>query len=371
MTGRRVLWGLVGVAVIAVGAALAGRAALWRPEVQAWLFRRGFERGLALNAARDALVQAPELRVVLCGTASPLPNRTRAGPCAAVIAAGHIWVVDVGGGGFRNLMLWHLPVERLAAVLLTHFHSDHIEDLGEANMQSWVAGRPGPLPVYGGPGVADLVQGFTLAYAHDVDYRVEHHGKIALPPDRAAMVAHEVGSAPSVSLKEGETVPVLDMDGMKISAIGVNHFPVVPAYGYKFEYGGRTVVISGDTKESAPLALAAKGADVLVHEAQQGDLVHEAHDIALEHGMTRTAGLLNDIQTYHTMADQAGRVANEAGVKLLIMTHLTPPLPDFFAGPAFMSLAAKQRPSATMLGYDGLMVSLPRGSDSVDVGSLR
>src|SRR6202034_2583062 len=87
MAGRRVLWGLVGVAVIAVGAALAGRAALWRPDVQAWLFRRGFERGLALNAARDALVQAPELRVVLCGTASPLPNRTRAGPCAAVIAA--------------------------------------------------------------------------------------------------------------------------------------------------------------------------------------------------------------------------------------------------------------------------------------------
>jgi ribonuclease Z len=87
--------------------------------------------------------------------------------------------------------------------------------------------------------------------------------------------------------------------------------------------------------------------------------------------MTRTAGLLNDIQTYHTMADQAGRVANEAGVKLLVMTHLTPPLPDFFAGPAFMSLVAKQRSAATMLGYDGLMVSLPSGSDSVDVSSLR
>ncbi len=371
MITKRVVWALTGVVVFAGGVLLAGRAALWRPDVQAWLFRRGFERALVLNASRDAMVRAPELRVVLCGTASPLPNAPRAGPCEAVIAGGHIWVVDVGGGGFRNLMLWHLPVERLAAVLLTHFHSDHIEDLGEANMQSWVAGRPGPLPVYGGPGVADVVEGFTLAYSHDVDYRVAHHGKAALPPESAVMVAHEVSSAPGIALREGATAPVLELDGMKITAIGVNHFPVVPAYGYKFEYGGRTLVISGDTKESAKLAAVANGADVLVHEAQQGVLVQEAHDIVLEHGMTRTAGLLNDIQTYHTMADQAGRVANEAGAKLLVMTHLTPPLPDFFVGPAFMSLVGKERASGVILGYDGLMVSLPPGSDVIDVSTLR
>jgi ribonuclease Z len=199
------------------------------PAIQANLFARGLTRNLDTNAAAAAMVDEKELRVVLCSTASPIPNAGRAGPCAAVIANGKIWMVDVGGGGWRNLILWHFPGDHLTAVLLTHFHSDHIEDLGEVNLESWVAGRAAALPVYGGPGVADVVNGFLAAYAHDTSYRIAHHGAEMLPPDREAMVPHVIEAAPGVPLHEGQTAIVLNQDGMKITAIGVNHAPVSPA----------------------------------------------------------------------------------------------------------------------------------------------
>jgi ribonuclease Z len=358
-------WPIIGLGAIALAAYLAAPTVLAMPEVEAFLFRRGFAANQARNEAVRAMVDAKELRVLLCGTASPLPNASRAGPCTAIIAGGHIWMVDAGGGGMRNLVLWHLPTERLAGVLLTHFHSDHIEDLGEANLQSWVAGRQAPLPVYGGPGVTDVVQGFTQAYLHDTGYRVAHHGADALPPDDEKMVPHEIGSAPGTPLAEGETAVVLDQDGLKITAIGVNHFPVVPAYAYRFDYGGRSVVVSGDTKESLPLATAAKGTDVLVHEAMQNDLLKLAHQMLADSNMPRLAKMSNDIQTYHTTPDQAANIANLAGAKLLVLTHLTPALPDFLMGPAFMRLVHKVRPEGTVVGRDGLLVSLPGGTQEV------
>jgi ribonuclease Z len=185
------------------------------------------------------------------------------------------------------------------------------------------------------------------------------------------MVPHVIESAPGVVLKEGETKLVLDHDGMQITAVGVNHFPVSPAYGYKFVYGGRSVVISGDTRESPGLAEAAKGADVLVHEAQANDAVAQIRSLMNEQGNTRMAKLLGDIQTYHTSPQGAARVANQAGVKLLVLTHLTPGLPGFLAQRMFMDPVNAVRPSGSLLGHDGLMVSLPSGSAAVDVSDLK
>jgi ribonuclease Z len=359
------------VAVLALVAVPVENTLLGMHAVQSMLIKRGFRQVMQANVAAAAVVDSPELRVVLCGTGSPIPNAERAGPCAAVIAGGKIWLVDAGGGGWRHLMLWHLPVEKLAGVLLTHFHSDHIEDLGEVNMQSWVAGRTSALPVYGGPGVDQVVNGFQTAYALDSGYRVRHHGAAVLPPALGDMVPHVIESAPGVGLKEGETKLVLDTDGLQITAIGVNHFPVSPAYGYKFVYGGRSVVISGDTRESPGLAEAAKGADVLVHEAQANDAVAQIRTLMAAQGNTRMVKLLGDIQTYHTSPEGAARVANQAGVKLLVLTHLTPGLPDFLAQPMFMNPVKAVRASGSLLGHDGLMVSLPSGSDAVDVSDLK
>jgi ribonuclease Z len=364
----------------AAAAAVMGVALLWRPvenlalrspTIQKLLVERGFRQVRAQNKAMVALVDAPELRVILCGTASPLAIRERAGPCAAVVAGGHLWLVDVGGGGWRNLGLWHLPGEKLAAVLLTHFHSDHIQDLGDVNLESWVAGRAVALPVYGGPGVATVVNGFNAAYSLDSGYRIAHHGVGVLPPQAQSMVPHAVETAPGIALKEGETRLVLDQDGMKITAIGVNHAPVSPAYGYRFDYRGRSVVISGDTRPSPAFAMAAKGADVLVHEAQSNAILAQLHDLMAQQGNARLAKVLNDIQSYHTDPAQAAQIANLAGAKLLVLTHITPALPGFLAEPVFMQAVERERPHGSLVGHDGLMISLPAGSDALDISDLR
>lgn len=350
-------------AALALAAGPGWRAALRVPSVQRAIVARGFARLQRKNDEMRALVDAPVLRVVLCGTASPLPNRERAGPCAAVMAGGHIWLVDAGGGGWRNLMLWHFPGTRLSGVLLTHFHSDHIQDLGDVNLESWVAGRPVALPVYGGPGVAEVVSGFTAAYAPDTGYREEHHGAAMLPPDARAMVAHAVAGAGGGALAEGEAAPVLEQDGLRITAIGVNHAPVSPAYAYRFTYRGRSLVISGDTRASPAFAAAARGTEVMVHEAQANEVVAQLHDLMAARGDARMAKLLNDIQTYHTTPEQAGQIADLAGARLLVLTHLTPALPDALSAAVFGSDAAAARRAPTLVGFDGLMVSLPPGGE--------
>ncbi len=364
---------LTAAGIIAAGLLLAGpgaKLALRMPAVQQALIRRGFAQAMQANATAEALVDAPVLRVVLCGTGSPIPSRERAGPCAAVLAGGKIWLVDVGGGGWKNMNLWHMPGDKLAAVLLTHFHSDHIEDLGEVNLVSWVAGRTQALPVYGGPGVESVVSGFTAAYALDTGYRERHHGPTVLAPAAAQMVPHAVEAGPGVVLHEGQVQTVLEADGMKISAIGVNHSPVSPAYAYRFDYGGRSVVVSGDTRASPDFATAIAGVDVLVHEAQADDALGQIHDLMAQQGNARMAKLLNDIQSYHTTPAQAGEIANKAGAKLLVLTHLTPALPAMLAGPVFMQDVEKTRPGGTVLGHDGLVVSLPSGGNEITLSDV-
>jgi ribonuclease Z len=365
------LAGACGVSALLVLAGLARGVALHMSAVQRMLVARGFHETMERNAAMAALVDAPVLRVVLCGTGSPLPSRERAGPCAAILAGGHIWLVDAGGGGWRNMQLWHMPTDKLTAVLLTHFHSDHIEDLGEVNLQSWVSGRTSPLDVYGGPGVDRVVGGFNAAYALDSEYRETHHGAKVLPFDAHLMAARVVEAGGGAALHEGQVQTVLDRDGMRITAIGVNHAPVSPAYAYRFDYGGRSVVVSGDTKASPAFATAVAGVEVMVHEAQSEAVVAQLHDLMAAEGNNRMAKLLNDIQSYHTSPEQAAGIANAAGAKLLVLTHLTPALPGFLSEPVFMDEVAQKRPGGSVLGRDGMMISLPGGGTAVDISQLQ
>ncbi len=366
-TRRRLLLALI---VLLLGLGGAEYLALDRPEIQAMITRAAVKRAIAKSAAQRAMVEAKELRVVLCGTASPLPNRDRAGPCAAILASGKIYLVDVGGGGMRNLQLWGLPPDRIAGVFLTHFHSDHIEDLGEVNLQSWGLGRPSPLPVYGGPGVETVVSGFQSAYSQDEEYRIAHHGSALMVPDNFDMVPNRVAHPDGSGLAEGETQKVFEQDGLTVTAIGVNHTPVKPAYGYRFDYAGRSVVVSGDTKLSPGLAIAAKGTDVLVHEAQDQELLAVIHEEMAAAGNARLAKITGDIPSYHTSPVEAAGIANQAGAKLLVLTHLTPPIPGWLAAHAFLDGVSAVRPNGTLVGHDGLMVSLPPDSTAVEVTDL-
>jgi ribonuclease Z len=352
--------------VIGVGAVLALLVVvgLRIPAVQDRLVRAVLDRAVATRP--EYLFHDDALRVLFCGTASPLPSETRARACVAVFAAGSFWVVDTGPGSMNRLGLLRVDASRVGGVLLTHFHSDHIGDLGELNMQTWVQGRPAALDVYGPPGVERVVAGFADAYALDTQYRIAHHGADFLPEERSRMTPHPI-SGPADGA--GPTV-VYEQDGLKITAFAVDHSPIRPAYGYRFDYGGRSVVVSGDTVKSASLIAAARGADVLIHEAQANHLVALIGEAAAGAGRDRVAKLMGDIPSYHTSPVQAAEAANEAGVQLLVMYHLTPPPPTWVVEQVFVRGVSDVRPSGWLLADDGMLLVLPVGSTEIEIEAL-
>ncbi len=357
---RRLLWWLVALAVLGVVVVVA----LFRvPALQDFVIARVIDR--MVGQTSDELFAEDALRVALCGSSAPLPHPTRAKACVAVFAAGKFWIVDTGPQSWNRLALMRVDGRRIGAVMYTHFHSDHISDLGEFNLQTWGVGRPEPLRVYGPPGVERLVAGFQEAYELDTSYRVAHHGADFLPPAvqkmRAIPIDAPLGVKPVTMLEEG---------GLTITAFSVNHEPVTPAYGYRFEYRGRSVVVSGDTAKSQALIDAAHGADVLVHEAQDNHLIAMIGTAARKAGRSRIVKIMDDIPSYHSTPVQAAEVANEAGVRLLVMYHLNPPPPNKLIEQVFLRGVADVRPTGWVVGDDGTLVTLPAESTEVVVGKV-
>jgi ribonuclease Z len=350
--------------LLLLAVAAGGLLLLQVPAVQTGLVRRVADRRAAEPAPR--LAAPNELSVLLCGTGTPLPDPKRAGPCALVAAGDRLFVVDAGIGSVRNLLRWRVPLEQVEGVLVTHFHSDHIAELGELRLQSWVAGRAARLPVYGPPGIEQVVRGVEELYALDTQYRVAHHGAEFLPPAAAPLVARVVDIA------EGQTTaPVLSAGGLTITAIRVHHPPATPAYGYRFDYAGRSLVVSGDTTADQDLAAAAKGADLLIHEGLSPELVAIVGEALAAHGRSRPAKILHDIPGYHTAPVEAARIANEAGVRRLVFTHLLPILPNRLAERFFLRGVSDVRSHGVELGHDGLLLRLPGESERIEETTLR
>jgi len=331
--------------------------------IQTFLIQR--MAGRALTGDRTYLLDDGHLHVVLCGTGSPLADPERAGPCTAVLAGGHFMLVDVGPGSWREVALAHLPRARLDGVLLTHFHSDHIGELGEATLQSWVGGRSQPLPIYGPPGVEQVADGFRQAYAFDTQYRIAHHGVEAMPPTGAKTMPRVVNlPAPD------DVAVVFDADGLRVTAFAVDHAPVTPAYGYRFDYHGRSVVVSGDTRKSANLIRHAKGADLLVHEALAVRILEPVSAYARSQGLSRWAKLTADIVTYHTSPVEAAEAAKEAGVRMLALTHIVPPLPNFIARHIFLEGVSAAWDGEVVLGQDRQHFDLAQDGKTIRVDTL-
>ena len=319
---------------------------------------RQIERGL--TRVRADLATSPDLHVFLCGTGSPLPDPDRAGPCTAVVAGGALYLVDVGPGSWEVVDLTGLPTSKLAGVFLTHFHSDHIGDLGETIVQSWIAGRARTLDVYGPPGTGEVVEGFGRAYAADARYRVAHHGEAAMPHAAAGAVTNETALGPEPTAD----AVVFDHDGLRVTMFRVDHAPVDPAVGYRFDWHGRSVVVSGDTKKSAGVLAHARGADLLVHEALAPALLARVPAVARRLGMDRLAKLAGDIPAYHTTPVEAAALAREAGVPHLVLTHLVPGPPNALARRLFLTGVAEAYPGEVTLGRDGAEFRLAARPDA-------
>ncbi|OYY65905.1 MBL fold metallo-hydrolase [Sphingomonas sp. 28-62-11] len=349
---------LIGIVALLLGL-LAGGAYLMRDRIALALF----ERGMAQVLATDPFAGRPDgLGVALCGAGSPMPSPDRAGPCTVITAGRHVYLVDIGEGGVRNLGRMGYGAGRVEAVFLTHFHSDHIDSLGALMLQHWgTSGSPVPLPVYGPIGVETVVGGFNAAYSLDRGYRIAHHGTKVMQPAAFGMQAF-----PQDTPANGDPRLVFAKDGLQVFAFRVDHSPVEPAYGYIFAYKGRRIVVSGDTKPTASVERAAKGADVLVHEALSDKLVGLQQAAATKADRPMLARIFHDIPTYHTTPTQAADIAQRAGVKMLLLTHIVPPLPYSILEGPFLSDARSRFKGPLVIGHDGTEILLPAGSTAIE-----
>ena len=318
---------------------------------------------LALNARFAAIAAlqfgGDNLDVVFCGTASPM-GTGRAQSCIGVLAGDQFFIVDSGSRSSDVATSIGLPVGRLNGVLLTHFHSDHIADLGELHLASWVRGRSEKLVVYGGAGVGDVVAGFNRAYGHDYGYRTGHHGEAIMPSGVAGLVAKTIAPPPI-----GARV-FYEKNGLTISVFGVTHEPIEPAFGYRFDYGGRSVVISGDTAKDDNIARVASGADVLVHEVLQPALVRITAQVASENGQGRLGQLLKDTLTYHTAPIDAVALGAQARVKKIVFTHFAPvPQNGLIARIFRRGLPDVMSADDIILADDGMHLRLPTHSAEI------
>lgn len=310
-----------------------------------------------LSRAADAMAaQVPPvpdaLRVYVCGSAAPLPAPGRAQGCIAVLTPDHYLVIDVGAGSANNLGLAQLPTEQLDGVLLTHFHSDHIADLPSLNVQAWAAGHEGPLRVYGPPGVATVVEGFNLALSHDRIYRSVHHGQEFMPEAYGVMQAVEQPVDSQWQLGE-----------LTITSFAADHDPIDPAVSYRFDYKGRSVVVTGDTVVTEQLAAQTAGIDLLLSDALSLPIVETLQRGMAAGGRDRLAKILGDIQTYHAHTADVAALHEQSKIGMTALYHLVPAPRNR----VMENIFKRDLTDSIVLTQDRMWFELPVGSDDIEV----
>ena len=297
------------------------------------------------------------LKVVVCGSRSPLPSPGRAESCVLVEAGNDIYIFDLGNGSVNNLTQYQIPWPNVKAVLITHMHSDHMADLPDAHLQSWIQGRTAPLKVYGPEGINLVTKGFELAYSADYQYRSDHHGDDMLPMSIAGFDA--------IQITDNQLIPN-DTPGLEILPFVVDHYPVNSAFGFKISYKGRTVVISGDTIHDGSVQKYSKDVDLLVHSAISIEIVERMRSLAPIPQMDK---ILFDIQDYHTTIKEAGEISRDANVKHLLIYHSIPTPRNKIMEDVFFRPLVGVFDDYT-LSDDGTRVIMPVGSDEVIIDQI-
>ncbi|MBK7895537.1 MAG: MBL fold metallo-hydrolase [Anaerolineaceae bacterium] len=354
---------LIGGGVGAAGLLVGG--GLWyRNNLPDSAIESAFNRALSSDRNRNYF-EEDALHVITTGTGAPLPDPNRVGPQAVVVAGDQMLVFDTGPGSTRQLALTGLSISSVNALFLTHFHSDHISDLGELMLQHWTGtGVEEPLQIYGPPGVEEVVAGFVAAYQPDRGYRIDHHGADVMPPSGFGGVAHTFDIGTDLMASE----VVYEAGGVQVIAFNVDHPPVVPAVGFRVNYKDRSVMITGDTIYSDSLIHHAMGADLMVSDA----LNHKMSQMLSEAGEdmeNNLSSITEDIQESHIKPEEAAFVAKEAGVPVLMITHVLPPVPDFLKRP-FLRDARAVYDGHLQMANDGTLISLPVNSDQFSIHEL-
>lgn len=245
---------------------------------------------------------ATEFRVTLLGTGTPIPRPDRFGPSTLIEAGDHTVLIDAGRGATMRLYQLGVPIGRIDALLLTHFHSDHTVGIPDLWLTGWLSSHFGnrqrPFNVIGPVGTARLMHHLEAAYAHDIEIRVEDE----------KLAREHVATAVKEFADDGV---VYQADDLRIIAFAVDHGDAIkPTYGYCVEYRGRVAVISGDTRYNANVLRYGASADLLVHE------------VAMAPAELLGKSDIQRIVNHHTSPQEAGRIFAQTRPKLAVFTHL-------------------------------------------------
>ena len=227
-------------------------------------------------------------------------------------------------------------------VLLTHLHSDHTVGLPDVWLTGWEFGRDRPLLIFGPPGTESMVKHLERAYEVDVTNR--HEGGERLPAEGAELAATDM----EIGQEAGGAHVVFDRDGLRILAFPVDHGPKLTAYGYRFEYEGRTAVFSGDCRPTPGLIVQAHRADVLVHEVISPALERRQALVA-------DPAAIEGIISRHTTPEEAGRIFALTRPRLAVYSHI---VPSVATAADLVPLTRRAYRGRLAVGYDLMSITI-------------
>lgn len=247
-------------------------------------------------------------KLILLGTGGgPRPRKQSSAAAQVIVSNGLAYVVDCGDGVARQLAYAGVQFSTLRHIFITHHHSDHNADYGNLMWLAWTAGLNTRVDAWGPPPLKRMTKLFFEMNAGEMATRVADEGR---KPLEALVHVHEHNAGGLVMQDEN----------VKVTAALVKHPPVEPSFAYRFDAADRSIVISGDTSPCDSVVELARGADVLVHEVMMVQAVER-----LVARVPNAAKLKESILSHHTSVEDAGRIAQKAGVKLLVLSHFVPP----------------------------------------------
>lgn len=297
----------------------------------------------AVARAQAALKGARGTKLVLLGTGGgPAPGQERRMASHVMLHNGAAYLLDCGLGVTDQYARCGIPFGALRSIFITHHHPDHNIEYGPLLVIGWIQGMPQSVRACGPPPLKQMTEDFHRAYRQTIDFWAE-----------------------DLNMKPLDVIDVLEIssgglamqdDNVKVSATLVKHPPVKPAFAYRFDFADRSIAFSGDTVPLAAVAELAKGADILVHEAMNIPAVEAALRRRIAAGIPGTFdAMMNHMLADHSPTEEVGRIATEAGVKTLVLSHLVPGGTDVTEA-SWREAAAKHFKGEIIVGHDMMVI---------------